>query len=109
MDLITAPPPGMPRLALPFVRTPAVAEEVVQDAWVGVLRGIDRFEERSSLKTWIFRILVNTAKTRGVREARSIPFSELGGDEAAVDPERFLGPDHPHFPGGWSAPPHEWP
>jgi RNA polymerase sigma-70 factor (ECF subfamily) len=109
MELVELYGPSMLRVARSFVRSPAAAEEVVQDAWLGVLRGIDRFEERSSLKTWIFRILVNTAKTRGVREARTVPFSELGGDEPAVEPERFFGPDHPHFPGGWASPPHEWP
>jgi RNA polymerase sigma-70 factor (ECF subfamily) len=100
--------PAMLRLARLYVPTRALAEEVVQEAWLGVLRGIDRFEGRSSLKTWIFRILVNTAKTRGVREARSIPFSslaraEVGEAEPAVDPERF-GPE-----GGWLAPPPELP
>ena len=64
-------------VARAYVRGTAVAEEVVQDAWVGVLRGLDRFEERSSLKTWILRIVANTAMTRGVREARSVPFSAL--------------------------------
>jgi RNA polymerase sigma-70 factor (ECF subfamily) len=109
-ELVDAYGRGMLRVAQSFVRSRAAAEEVVQDAWLGVLRGLDRFEGRSSLKTWIYRILVNTAKTRGVREARSIPFSALaGGDEPAVEPERFFGPDHPHAPGGWSAPPSEWP
>jgi RNA polymerase sigma-70 factor (ECF subfamily) len=99
---------SMLRVAMSFVRTRAVAEEVVQDAWLGVLRGIDRFEGRSSLKTWLFRIVVNTAKTRGEREARSVPFTAVV-DEPAVEPERFLGPDHPSAPGGWSTPPHAWP
>src|SRR5438270_13234586 len=67
--------PGLMRMAQMFVRDRAVAEEVVQDTWIAVLRGIDRFEGRASLKTWIYRILINTAKTRGKREARSIPFS----------------------------------
>jgi RNA polymerase sigma-70 factor, ECF subfamily len=87
-----------------YVRGAAVAEEVVQEAWVGVLRGLDRFEERSSLKTWILRIVANTAMTRGVREARSVPFSALGDgeDEPVVDPDRFQGPDGDH-PGHWAA------
>ena len=80
--------PGLLRVASSYVRSRAVAEEVVQEAWLGVLRGIDRFEGRSSLKTWIFRIAVNVAKTRATREARSIPFSALT-DEPTVDPERF--------------------
>src|SRR5688572_3227877 len=68
---------AMLRVAGHYVRTRAVAEEVVQEAWLGVFEGIHRFEERSSLKTWIFRILVNRAKTRGEREARNVPFSSL--------------------------------
>jgi RNA polymerase sigma-70 factor, ECF subfamily len=97
--------PAMLRVAQMYVSSRAIAEDVVQDAWVGVLRGIGRFEGRSSLKTWLFRIVANTAKTRGMREARSIPFSALGGDdEGAVDPDRFLGPDA-RFPGHWAVPP----
>lgn len=98
-------------VARAYVRGAAVAEEVVQEAWLGVLRGLDRFEERSSLKTWILRIVANTAMTRGVREARSVPFSALdpGDDEPAVDPDRFRGPDDP-YPGHWlaSAAPSDW-
>jgi RNA polymerase sigma-70 factor, ECF subfamily len=80
------------RVARMYVSTDAVAEEVVQETWVGVLKGIDRFEGRASVRTWIFRILMNIAKTRGVREARSIPFSSVAtpGDEPSVDPSRFL-------------------
>src|SRR5439155_6024291 len=80
------------RLALTYVRSAAVADEVVQEAWLGVIRGIDRFEGRSSLKTWIYQILSNIAKTRGERESRTLPFSSLQttDDEAAVDPSRFL-------------------
>src|SRR5919199_2613201 len=66
---------AMLRVARMFVSSRAVAEEVVQEAWIGVLNGIDRFEGRSSLKTWIFRILTNIAKTRGQREGRTVPFS----------------------------------
>ena len=80
----------MKRLARSYVGSEAVAEEVVQEAWVAVLNGIGRFEGRSSLKTWIFRILTNIAKTRGQREGRSIPFSSLApDDEHSVDPDRF--------------------
>ena len=107
-DLVDAYSPGLMRMAQMFVRDRAVAEEVVQETWLGVLRGIDRFEGRSSLKTWIFRILMNTAKTRAQREARSIPFSAaVHDDEPSVDPDRFLGPDH-RFPGGWMMGPSEW-
>ena len=79
------------RLALSFVKTPSAAEDVVQETWEGVIKGIDRFEERSSLKTWIFRILVNRARTRGVRDARMLPFSSLGADDVgpAVEPSAF--------------------
>jgi RNA polymerase sigma-70 factor (ECF subfamily) len=115
MTLVDKYGPLMLRIALTHVRTRAVAEEVVQEAWLGVLKGLDRFEGRSSLKTWILRIVANIARTRGEREARSIPMSSLGGrgddsgdDEPAVDPERFLGADHPMYPGGWSVPPHSW-
>jgi RNA polymerase sigma-70 factor (ECF subfamily) len=69
------------RLALSFVKTPATAEDVVQETWEGVIKGIDRFEERSSLKTWIFRILVNRARTRGVKDSRVLPFSSLGDED----------------------------
>jgi RNA polymerase sigma-70 factor (ECF subfamily) len=82
------------RLAMTFVASHAVAEEVVQETWIGVLEGIGRFEERSSLKTWIFRILTNQAKTRGMRERRHAPLSALGNstkdpETPAVDPSRF--------------------
>jgi RNA polymerase sigma-70 factor, ECF subfamily len=100
---------GMLRVAQMFAPSRAVAEEVVQEAWVGVLKGIDRFEGRSSLKTWLFRIVSNIAKTRGVREARSVPFSALADDQddAAVAQERFLG-DGERFPGHWAVPPSSW-
>lgn len=94
------------RLALTFVPNRAIAEEVVQETWVAVLDGLDRFEGRSSLRTWIYRILANRAKTRGVREQRVVPFSSLepeGEHEArAVDPARFR--DN----GMWGAPPRRW-
>ena len=79
-----------------------------QKAWLGALRGLDRFEGRSSLKTWLFRIVANTAKTRAVREARTVPFSELDADEPAVAADRFLGPDHARHPGAWSSAPDPW-
>jgi RNA polymerase sigma-70 factor (ECF subfamily) len=97
----------MLRVAMMYVSTRAVAEDVVQEAWVGVLKGLDRFEGRSSLKTWIFRILTNIAKTRGEREGRSVPFSSLAGDDdqdEAVDADRFLGPDH-RWAGHWASAP----
>lgn len=98
---------SMLRVAQLYVRSRAVAEEVVQDAWIGVLNGSARFEGRSSLKTWIFRILTNTAKTRALREGRSIPFSALEPEEPSVDPDRFRGPEH-RLSGHWATPPSSW-
>jgi RNA polymerase sigma-70 factor (ECF subfamily) len=95
------------RLARSFVRDGSVAEEIVQDAWLSVLRGIDGFEGRSSLKTWLFTIVANRARSLGGREARSVPFSAMG--EPSVDPERFLDDSHPRWPGNWSAAPTRWP
>jgi RNA polymerase sigma-70 factor (ECF subfamily) len=88
------------RLARAFVPSDAIAEEVVQDTWLGVVRGIDRFEGRSSLKTWLFRILTNRARSTGVKESRSVP-DELE-HEPAVNPNRF------GFFGHWSSPPRPW-
>jgi RNA polymerase sigma-70 factor, ECF subfamily len=96
--------PMLMRLARMYVPTDALAEDVVQETWVAVLRGLDRFEGRSAFKTWLFRILVNRARTRAVREARSLPFSSLGPDDEdggpAVDPDAFRD-------GGWVTPPAE--
>ena len=94
-------------VAQAHVRPRASAEEVVQEAWLGVIRGLDRFEERSSLKTWILRIVVNTAKTRGVREARALPFASLEPDDPAVPPDRFRGPED-QYTGGWKVFPANW-
>jgi RNA polymerase sigma-70 factor (ECF subfamily) len=100
------------RLALSYVRTAAVADEVVQETWLGVIRGIQSFEGRSSLKTWIFRILTNTAKTKAEREARTVPLSALAPagaeDDSAVDPSRFLDQQHARWPGHWASPPARW-
>jgi RNA polymerase sigma-70 factor (ECF subfamily) len=111
MMLVEMYGPLMLRIAMNYVRSRAVAEDVVQEAWLGVLNGIDRFEGRSSLKTWILRILVNRARTRGEREARTVPLSSLAAadGEEAVDPERFFGSDHPRLPGAWASPPEPWP
>jgi RNA polymerase sigma-70 factor (ECF subfamily) len=101
--------PSMVRLARMYVPSSALADDVVQETWLAVVRGLERFEGRSSFKTWLYRILVNRAKTRGVREHRSIPFASLGSghedDDAegpSVDPSRF-GDD-----GGWLSPPRRW-
>src|SRR5918912_1653932 len=101
------------RVAQIYVSSRAVAEEVVQETWIGVLKGIERFEGRSSLKTWIFRILTNIAKTRAQREGRTLPFSALQRPDAvpepAVEPDRFLDPEHPRWPGHWASKPIAWP
>jgi RNA polymerase sigma-70 factor (ECF subfamily) len=103
---------SMLRLARIYVRDQAVAEEVVQDAWLGVLRGIERFEGRSSLRTWLLRIVANLARTRAVREARSVPFSALAGADIeeegpSLPPERFRGPED-RWAGHWATPPLTW-
>jgi RNA polymerase sigma-70 factor (ECF subfamily) len=111
MALVDRYGPAMLRIAQMYVPSRAIAEDVVQDAWIGVLKGIDRFERRSSLRTWIFRILVNTAKTRGQRERRSMPFSaiwEPGAEEPSVDPDRFFPDDDPSAPRQWSSLPASW-
>ncbi|HSK96809.1 MAG TPA: sigma-70 family RNA polymerase sigma factor [Euzebyales bacterium] len=103
--------PGMLRLARGFVSTDASAAEVVQEAWLAVIDGIFRFEGRASLKTWVYRILVNTAKRRGARERRSVPWSSLAAAEdrgPTVDPAQFQGRGEP-FPGHWRQPPAPWP
>src|SRR3954466_10778406 len=95
MELVDRYGPLMLRIALSHVPSRAVAEEVVQEAWLRVRQGLQRFEARSSLKTWILRIVLNRARTRGERERRSVPFSNFEtADEPSVDPDRFL-PPHP--------------
>ncbi|HLJ81059.1 MAG TPA: sigma factor, partial [Ktedonobacterales bacterium] len=105
--------PALQRLALTYVHDAAVAQEVVQDTWLGVLKGIDTFEARASLKTWIFRILINRAKTSAAREGRQIPFSEAwdateDADEPAMDPDRFQPAESTGWPGWWASPPRAW-
>jgi RNA polymerase sigma-70 factor, ECF subfamily len=101
------------RVAMAYVPSRAVAEEVLQETWIAVMRGIDGFEGRSSLKTWIFRILTNTAMRGGSRERRSVPFAALAAaehtDAPSVDPDRFLPADHELFPGHWVLAPTRWP
>ena len=101
---------SMKRIARAYVASDAVAEEVVQETWLGVVGGIHGFEGRSSVKTWIFRILLNRARTKGPRERRSVPFSSLQPHDAggpSVDEDRFHGPGSPSA-GAWSAPPRAW-
>lgn len=100
------------RLAMAYVPSRAIAEEVAQDAWLGLLQGLDRFEGRASLKSWLFHILTNLAKTRGGRERRSVSFTDLvavatSEGERAVVPERFQ-PAGGRYPGHWAAPPRPW-
>jgi RNA polymerase sigma-70 factor (ECF subfamily) len=110
-ELVERLHPSLVRIARLYVSTDAVAQEVAQETWLGVLNGLDRFEERSSLKTWVFRILANIAKTRGVREGRSVPFSSIAGDETddpSVDPDRFIPADAERAPRHWAVPPAVW-
>jgi RNA polymerase sigma-70 factor, ECF subfamily len=111
MDLVERWSPSMLRVARMYVPTQALAEDVVQETWLGVLTGIDRFQERSSLRTWVYSILVNRARTRGERERRTLPFASLAreeseGDFAAVDADRFIH-DGAQL-GAWAAPPVRW-
>jgi RNA polymerase sigma-70 factor, ECF subfamily len=105
--------PALIRVAMAYVPSRAVAEEMVQETWIAVMRGIDAFEGRSSLKTWIFRILTNVAMRGGARERRSIPFAALAAaedtGEPSVDPDRFLPADHERWPGHWLISPTRWP
>jgi RNA polymerase sigma-70 factor (ECF subfamily) len=105
--------PSLVRVARIYVSTQAAAEEVAAETWLAVLNGIGRFEGRSSLRTWIFRILTNIAKTRAQRDGRTLPFSALQDPgrvpEAALDADRFLDPEHPRWPGHWAVRPEPWP
>lgn len=111
-DLLDRHAASMLRLALVHCSSRAVAEEVVQETWLVVIAGLHRFESRSSLKRWIFAILVNQAKTRGVRERRVVPFAALAAaedtGEAAVEPDRFEPADHERSPRHWATPPRRW-
>jgi RNA polymerase sigma-70 factor, ECF subfamily len=102
-DLVTRMHRGLVRVALAFVGSAAAAEEVVQETWLAVVTQLDRFEGRSSLRTWIGTILTNRARTRGVRDKRSLPFSSFdAGELDPVEPERFS------RLGFWSVPPTRW-
>jgi RNA polymerase sigma-70 factor (ECF subfamily) len=102
---------AMLQVALTYVGSRAIAEEVVQEAWLGVLNGLGRFEGRSQLKTWIMRIVINRAKRRGTEEARTTPFSGMQPARhdagPSVDPDRFRGASDP-WPGHWWSPPSNW-
>jgi RNA polymerase sigma-70 factor (ECF subfamily) len=111
-QLIDAWSPGMLRLARSFLTTDESAREVVQDAWVAVLTGLGGFEGRSSLRTWVYRILVNTAKRRGERESRTVVWDSWAPDASergpTVDPSRFRGPAE-EYAGHWRESPPDWP
>jgi len=111
--LVTHYHPALVRLALVYVNERGLAEEVAQETWLGVLRGLNKFEGRSSLKTWLFTILTNRAKTRAQRENRTVPFSdwvtqETEGDDPAVEATRFRSADDPVAPGHWAQKPQSW-
>jgi RNA polymerase sigma-70 factor (ECF subfamily) len=108
LELVERWSDSMLRLALVFVRERATAEEVVQETWIAVLEGIDRFEGRSSLRTWVFTILANRARTRAAREQRSIPFSALQPEGSPLQPDSFL-PAHDAWAGHWAVPPRSVP
>lgn len=114
MRLVEQYQAAMVRIAQIYVGDRAIAEEVAQEAWLSVLTHLDRFEARSSFKTWLFHILINGAKSRGLRERRSVPFSALADpeegdapDEPSVAPERFYAQDG-RYPGGWITFPQSW-
>jgi RNA polymerase sigma-70 factor (ECF subfamily) len=111
MALVEQHGPLMLRIAGLYAGSRSVAEEIVQETWVGVLEGIERFEGRSSLKTWMFKILTNIAQRRARQEGRSVPLSSLDepGEPSApsVAAERFMSRGDP-WPGHWSSVPHNW-
>lgn len=109
-ELVDELSPRMLKLARVSVTGVATAEEAVQEAWIVVLRSLDRFEGRSKLEMWILGIVVNVARARGRHESRSRPFSSLStDDEPIIDPDRFLPPDHERWPGHWAIAPSPWP
>jgi RNA polymerase sigma-70 factor (ECF subfamily) len=104
-ELVDRWSPSMLRIARAYVSNPQSAEDAVQDAWLGVVHGLARFEGRSTLRTWVFTILVNRARSRGAREARTVPWSQLARDGAGgptVDPDRFQDATG-EYPGHWSS------
>jgi RNA polymerase sigma-70 factor (ECF subfamily) len=109
-DLFDQTNPMMKRVARGYVDSDAVADEIVQEAWMAVLTAIHRFEGRSALRTWIFSIVINQAKSHSARERRTLPLSCVGtcaDDQPAVDPDRFQ-KDDDAWPGHWATPPRPW-
>jgi RNA polymerase sigma-70 factor (ECF subfamily) len=112
MELVQRHHGALVRIAQVFVNSAAVAEEVAQETWLAALEGIGAFQGRSSVRSWLFSIVANRARTRAQREARTTAFSSFepeDEDAPAVDPSRFLPEDHPRWPGHWAAPPEQWP
>jgi RNA polymerase sigma-70 factor, ECF subfamily len=99
-SLVDRHTPAMLRVARGYVRTPELAEDVVQETWIGLLKGIDKFEGRSTLRTWLFTVLVNIAKSRGLRERRAADITESALGDGTVDPARFQ-PAGDRLPGHW--------
>jgi RNA polymerase sigma-70 factor (ECF subfamily) len=99
---------AMKRVARSYVDSEPIAEEIVQETWLGILRGIERFESRSALGTWMFSILINQAKSHGAKERRTLPLSSVGAeDEPVVNADRFQKDDEA-WPGHWATPPRPW-
>lgn len=104
-DLVARWSGAMLRVALAHVHTRAAAEDVVQEAWLTVIRSLDRFERRSSLRTWVLGIVINVARSRARNERRSV---QLPNDGPAVEAGRFLPADHPRWPHHWATEPITW-
>ena len=111
-QLVEGYTPALTAVAMRYVGARAVADEVVQETWIALLRGIDDFEERSSVKTWLFGILINVARSRSRRERRSLPFSSVDTraeeEGPAVDPSRFIDAADHRWQGHWAAAPSDW-
>ena len=108
IEVIRSFGPTMLRIARLYVRSDEVAEEVVQEAWISVLQGLEGFQGRSAFRTWVLTIVVHSALRRGQREARSAPFSSVGQDSGSasgddsLELDRFFSGDHPRWPSTWT-------
>lgn len=108
-SLVDRHTPGLLRVARAHVRDAGAAEEVVQETWVALINGIDRFEQRSSVRTWLYRVVLYRARRRGTQDSRTVPLSSLRPDDGpTVDPSRFRADDDAEWPGHWSLPPRSW-
>jgi len=99
-QLVDQHAPSMLRVARGYVPSREIAEEVVQETWLALIKGIDNFEGRSSLRTWLFAVMINIAKTRGIRERRDADVAIMAFTGGTVDPARFRAADDP-YPGHW--------